>query len=95
MAIVTVREKLTSIVQRGVHSLYTSGYLDGEAPDIALEPPKQALHGDYACTVALGLARTGPDAKDGDPEPGLGQAGIGREGGLACEIHLLVEFPPI
>ena len=80
MAIVTVREKLTSIVQQGVHSLYTSGYLEGEAPTIALEPPKQAVHGDYACTIALALART---AKKNPREIAQKlQAAIGEGGGM-------------
>ena len=58
MSIVTVRQKLTALVQEGVNSLYTSGFIDGTAPTIHLEPPKQAAHGDYACTIALGLAKT-------------------------------------
>ena len=53
----TVRSKLEVRVQQALASLYEGGVLQGEAPLVRLEPPKQAAHGDFACTVALGLAK--------------------------------------
>ncbi len=57
MAIRTVKEQLQTLVQEAMNSLYQEGFLQGEPTSIFIEPPKQASHGDFACTAALGLAK--------------------------------------
>ena len=53
----TLREQLTTHVEEALAALYRSGFLTGDVPSVILAPPKQASHGDYACTVALALAK--------------------------------------
>jgi arginyl-tRNA synthetase len=53
----TLREQLTTHVEEALAALYRRGFLTGNVPPVILAPPKQASHGDYACTVALALAK--------------------------------------
>ncbi len=76
----TLREQLTTHVEEALAVLYTEGFLTGDAPSVALTPPKQATHGDYACTVALALAKAA-GKKPRDIAVALQQA-LGNAGGL-------------
>lgn len=55
---VSIRDALTGHVQSALDSLFSQGWLTGEIPQVILSPPKQASHGDFACTVALSLAKS-------------------------------------
>ena len=49
---------LTHMIQQGLTAARDAGTLTFEQmPDIVLEAPRQAAHGDVACPVALGLAK--------------------------------------
>ena len=76
----TLREQLTTHVEKALVALYTQGFLAGDAPTIVLAPPKQASHGDYACTVALALAKSA-GKKPRDIAVALQEA-LGNAGGL-------------
>jgi arginyl-tRNA synthetase len=53
----SIRQQLTEKVQKALAALYEQGFLGGPVPGIFLVPPKQADHGDFACTIALSLAK--------------------------------------
>lgn len=53
----TLKQKLTQELRDALASLYADGFLEGDAPKIQLTPPKQESHGDFACNVALMLAK--------------------------------------
>ncbi|MEM6733243.1 MAG: hypothetical protein AAF658_16915 [Myxococcota bacterium] len=53
----TLRQKLTHELEAALGKLYETGFLAGDVPGIQLTPPKQEAHGDFACNVALMLAK--------------------------------------
>lgn len=57
MKTITLKQRLTDALTAALGRLYTDGFLEGEAPAIQLTPPKQESHGDFACNVALALAK--------------------------------------
>ncbi len=53
-----MKDNLAQIIHSAISSAQSAGNLPPfELPEITLERPKDSSHGDYACTVALGLAR--------------------------------------
>lgn len=52
-----LKQKLTQALQNALMELHRSGFVSGERPEIQLTPPKQEAHGDFACNVALMLAK--------------------------------------
>jgi arginyl-tRNA synthetase len=52
-----VRERLQEALSATVHALLTEAGDAAAAPPVALEPPKQAEHGDFATNAALVLAK--------------------------------------
>lgn len=53
-----MKEKLAQLIHSALETAQQSGDLPAfDIPDIMVERPKDTTHGDYACTVALGLAR--------------------------------------
>ena len=53
-----MKEKLAQLIHTAVLEAQNASDLPRfDIPEITLERPKDASHGDYACTVALGLAR--------------------------------------
>ncbi|MEO0593247.1 MAG: arginine--tRNA ligase [Myxococcota bacterium] len=57
MKTTTLRQRLTDALTAALGRLYSDGFLEGDAPAIQLTPPKQESHGDFACNVALALAK--------------------------------------
>lgn len=57
MAKNTLRQRLTHELDVALERLYADGFLSGERPEVQLTPPKQEAHGDFACNVALMLAK--------------------------------------
>lgn len=57
MATQSVRTRLRTQVDAALHRLFDEGYLTGSRPAVELAPPKQKGHGDFACAVALALAK--------------------------------------
>jgi arginyl-tRNA synthetase len=54
-----IKEELASVISQALETAKTSGDLPLEAiPVVTLEMPKQKAHGDWATSVALGLAKT-------------------------------------
>jgi len=54
----SLRANLTQAIEHALRTLYAEAYLEGDLPKVELSPPKAARHGDYACAVALSLARS-------------------------------------
>ncbi len=55
---ISMKEQLITLIQQSVTSLINQGILDTNvAPKIQVTPTKQKLHGDYACNIALMLAK--------------------------------------
>jgi len=52
-----VRARLTEQVEAALERLYDNGFLTGERAKVDIGPTKQASHGDFACPVALPLAK--------------------------------------
>lgn len=52
-----MKEELTRQVERALRAVLDEAGDTGDAPDVVLEVPRQAEHGDYSCNVAMGLAR--------------------------------------
>ncbi len=53
-----MKEKLAQLIQTALETAQQHGDLPAfDIPAITVERPKDTTHGDYACTVALGLAR--------------------------------------
>lgn len=82
----TLREQLTTCVEQGLQRLHHNGFLTGFLPRVVLSPPKQASHGDYACTVALALAKTA-GKKPRDIATAL-QSELGLCGGLLSKTDI-------
>ncbi|MEL6546317.1 MAG: arginine--tRNA ligase, partial [Myxococcota bacterium] len=80
MAKHTLRQKLTDELNSALGRLYDSGFLEGEKPEIQLTPPKQESHGDFACNVALMLAK--PAKKNPREIAGQLVDALGNGGGL-------------
>jgi len=57
MPFFTVREKLLQHIETALDRLHSEGYLPSKPPTPQLDAPKQAGHGDFACTVAMALAK--------------------------------------
>lgn len=55
--VVSIRQKLAKHVEGTLARLQASGALTGDLPAIALSPPKEAAHGDFACNIAMLLAK--------------------------------------
>lgn len=53
----SVRRIVTEKLQEALDALFAEGVLSGDVPRVVLAPPKQADHGDFACTVALALGQ--------------------------------------
>lgn len=53
----SMRTKLTERVHAALESMREKGLITVDLPRVHLVPPKQKEHGDFACTVALALAK--------------------------------------
>jgi len=54
-----LKNTITDLISSALYSAKEAGELSLETmPEINVEVPKEAGHGDFACTVALGMART-------------------------------------
>lgn len=52
-----MRERLAQVVDEALRTLAREAGLEGPVPDYALEVPRQAQHGDFACNAALVLGK--------------------------------------
>ncbi|HEY3116470.1 MAG TPA: arginine--tRNA ligase [Chloroflexota bacterium] len=53
-----IRDELREVIEEAVRDAFASGALPAVAmPDVAIERPSSDAHGDYACSVALKMAR--------------------------------------
>ncbi|RNC69571.1 MAG: arginine--tRNA ligase [Desulfuromonadales bacterium] len=55
---VSMKDKLRTLVREALERCFADGSLaSGEIPAIVIEQPANADHGDFACTVAMGMAK--------------------------------------
>jgi arginyl-tRNA synthetase len=80
----TVRHMLTEQVVTALRSL--PELADVELPRVVLSPPKQEAHGDFACNIALALAKP-LKKKPRDIATQL-QAALGDAGGLLDKTEI-------
>src|SRR5262245_4570094 len=86
MATKTVRQQLMAHVEGALGTLYDRGLAAGDRPRVELTPPKQAEHGDFACAVALQLAKP---AKKNPRELATGlQQALGNAAGLLDKVEI-------
>jgi arginyl-tRNA synthetase len=53
-----ITQQISELIQAGIRKAQKKGDLPNfDIPEIVIERPKEASHGDYATPVALGLAR--------------------------------------
>ncbi|MEE8409075.1 MAG: arginine--tRNA ligase, partial [Myxococcota bacterium] len=52
-----LRAKLEQSVAAALEAMRRDGFLTVDPPQVQLHPPKQASHGDFACSMALALAK--------------------------------------
>ncbi|MCB1154725.1 arginine--tRNA ligase, partial [bacterium] len=53
-----MKEKLAKSIEKALEALKAAGELgDADIPEVQLAIPKQAEHGDYACNIAMMLAK--------------------------------------
>ncbi|MEZ0315078.1 MAG: arginine--tRNA ligase [Myxococcota bacterium] len=84
--VVSIRTKLAKHLEGTLTRLQASGALTGDLPAVALSPPKEAAHGDFASNLAMLVAKS---AKKNPREiAGLIQREVGDGGGLIakCEV---------
>jgi len=81
-----MKEDLIKEIRRALGELLEEAGATGEAPEVSLEVPRQPEHGDFACSLAMGLAKalkTSPRAIAEDLT-----ARIGNAGGLLAESEV-------
>ncbi len=54
---VSLRDRLVVLVREAFEALVLEGFLPSVSVVVSLVPPKQANHGDFACTLAMSLAK--------------------------------------
>lgn len=82
----SLRHKLIHALSNALGSLYQQGYLEGEAPRIQLSPTKSEAHGDFACNVAMMLAK--PAKKNPREIAGKLVDALGNAGGLLDTVEI-------
>lgn len=82
----TPRQRLQFEVQKALHLLFEQQSWSGDVPTVGLEPAKKAEHGDFACTIALALAKrvSQPPRQIAD----LLLEALGDAGGLLAKVEV-------
>ena len=52
-----MKQELADQIERALRQMLADSGDSGSAPGVALETPRQPEHGDFACNVAMGLAK--------------------------------------
>jgi arginyl-tRNA synthetase len=86
MGFESMRDKLTRCVEEALQAMRVSGAIAVDVPRVTLSPPKQVAHGDFACNVALALAKP-LDRKPRDIAEQLRDA-LGDAGGLLAKTEV-------
>ena len=82
----TPRQRLQLEVQKALHLLFEQQAWSGDVPTVGLEPAKKVEHGDFACTIALALAKrvSQPPRQIAD----LLLVALGDAGGLLAKVEV-------